>query len=92
MLILKGLNSNRKLNRNLYGGLAQQEPYDPNGIMSRLKHLADMDPGVCYPGQYHNDHVSLDDITSKEHGFNKYRIGKHMSSGLERRYGNSSRR
>ncbi|KAF2793166.1 tryptophan synthase beta subunit-like PLP-dependent enzyme [Melanomma pulvis-pyrius CBS 109.77] len=44
------------LNVNLYGGLAQQEPYDPKGIMSRLKETAERDPGVCYPGQYHNDH------------------------------------
>ncbi|KAF2257526.1 tryptophan synthase beta subunit-like PLP-dependent enzyme [Lojkania enalia] len=44
------------LNVNLYGGLAQQEPYDPKGIMSRLRRQAKKDPGICYPGQYHNDH------------------------------------
>lgn len=42
---------------NLYGGLARQEPYDPKGIMSRLRRLAEKEPSVCYPGQYHNDHV-----------------------------------
>ncbi|KAF2271446.1 tryptophan synthase beta subunit-like PLP-dependent enzyme [Westerdykella ornata] len=40
---------------NLYGGLAQQEPYDPKGIMARLRRLAETDSTVCYPGQYHND-------------------------------------
>ncbi|PSN66237.1 cysteine synthase [Corynespora cassiicola Philippines] len=44
------------LNVNLYGGLAQQEPYDPKGIMSRLRKRAQEDPNVCYPGQYHNEH------------------------------------
>ncbi|KAF2185756.1 cysteine synthase [Zopfia rhizophila CBS 207.26] len=44
------------LNVALYGGLAQQEPYDPKGIMSRLRDFAKKDPNVCYPGQYHNDH------------------------------------
>ncbi|KAF2841747.1 tryptophan synthase beta subunit-like PLP-dependent enzyme [Patellaria atrata CBS 101060] len=38
----------------LYGGLAQQEPQDPKGIMSRLRALASTNPGVCYPGQYDN--------------------------------------
>ncbi|KAF2000906.1 cysteine synthase B [Amniculicola lignicola CBS 123094] len=44
------------LNVNLYGGLAQQEPYDPKGIMARLRKLATNDKNICYPGQYHNDH------------------------------------
>lgn len=42
----------------LYGGLAQQEPHDPKGIMSRLRRLAKADESVCYLGQYDNDHVS----------------------------------
>lgn len=42
----------------LYGGLAQQEPHDPKGIMSRLRRLAKADKSVCYLGQYDNDHVS----------------------------------
>ncbi|RDL35206.1 uncharacterized protein BP5553_07137 [Venustampulla echinocandica] len=40
----------------LYGGLAQQEPHDPRGIMWRLRKLAKHDESVCYPGQYDNDH------------------------------------
>lgn len=40
---------------NLYGGLAQQEPYDPKGIMARLRNLSANDPSICYPAQYHND-------------------------------------
>ncbi|KAF2867714.1 cysteine synthase B [Massariosphaeria phaeospora] len=44
------------LNVNLYGGLAQQEPYDPKSIMSRLKARADQNRELCYPGQYHNEH------------------------------------
>ncbi|KAK4186939.1 tryptophan synthase beta subunit-like PLP-dependent enzyme [Podospora australis] len=40
----------------LYGGLAQQEPSDPKGIMSRLRRMANDDPEkVCYLGQYDND-------------------------------------
>ncbi|KAK0701388.1 tryptophan synthase beta subunit-like PLP-dependent enzyme [Apiosordaria backusii] len=39
----------------LYGGLAQQEPSDPKGIMSRLRQKASSDPDVCYLGQYDND-------------------------------------
>ncbi|KAF2674409.1 tryptophan synthase beta subunit-like PLP-dependent enzyme [Microthyrium microscopicum] len=39
----------------LYGGLAQQEPVDPKGIMCRLRRLAKEDENVCYPGQYNND-------------------------------------
>ena len=42
----------------LFGGLAQQEPSDPNGVMSRLRKLANSDERVCYPGQYHSDQVS----------------------------------
>jgi hypothetical protein len=42
---------------NLYGGLSQQEPYDPKSIMSRLRRLAKEAPGICYPGQYDNDDV-----------------------------------
>ncbi|KAI9150232.1 Cysteine synthase K/M:Cysteine synthase B [Paramyrothecium foliicola] len=38
----------------LYGGLAQQEPTDPRGIMNRLRELAKSDENVCYPGQYDN--------------------------------------
>lgn len=41
----------------LYGGLAQQEPHDPRGIMARLRRLAKADANVCYLGQYDNDHV-----------------------------------
>lgn len=41
----------------LYGGLAQQEPSDPKGIMNRLRELAAKDPSVCYLGQYDNDDV-----------------------------------
>ncbi|KAI4221782.1 MAG: hypothetical protein L6R36_006639 [Xanthoria steineri] len=43
----------------LYGGLAQQEPHDPKGIMSRLRRLAKADKSVCYLGQYDNDHILL---------------------------------
>ncbi|KAK4203412.1 tryptophan synthase beta subunit-like PLP-dependent enzyme [Triangularia verruculosa] len=39
----------------LYGGLAQQEPSDPKGIMARLRRKANEDPDVCYLGQYDND-------------------------------------
>ncbi|KAK0654922.1 tryptophan synthase beta subunit-like PLP-dependent enzyme [Cercophora newfieldiana] len=39
----------------LFGGLAQQEPSDPRGVMARLRKMANTDPGVCYPGQYGND-------------------------------------
>jgi cysteine synthase len=39
----------------LYGGLAQQEPHDPKGIMSRLRHRAKNDGNTCYLGQYDND-------------------------------------
>ena len=42
----------------LYGGLAQQEPVDPRGIMCRLRQAAKKDDGICYPGQYDNDYVS----------------------------------
>ena len=42
----------------LYGGLAQQEPHDPKGIMSRLRRLAKADENICYLGQYDNDQVS----------------------------------
>ncbi|KAI9751359.1 MAG: hypothetical protein M1815_001188, partial [Lichina confinis] len=40
----------------LYGGLAQQEPVDPRGIMCRLRQAAKKDDGICYPGQYDNDY------------------------------------
>ncbi|PQE12509.1 Cysteine synthase K M:Cysteine synthase B protein [Rutstroemia sp. NJR-2017a BBW] len=40
----------------LYGGLAQQEPTDPRGIMCRLRRLAKRDKSISYPGQYNNDH------------------------------------
>ncbi|KAI1908921.1 hypothetical protein LOZ61_005334 [Ophidiomyces ophidiicola] len=40
----------------LYGGLAQQEPSDPKGIMNRLRKLVAQDSSVCYLGQYDNDH------------------------------------
>ncbi|KAE9973411.1 hypothetical protein EG327_009098 [Venturia inaequalis] len=40
----------------LYGGLAQQEPVDPRGVMSRLRRLAKKDDQVMYPGQYDNEH------------------------------------
>ncbi|RYP82096.1 hypothetical protein DL769_001755 [Monosporascus sp. CRB-8-3] len=39
----------------LYGGLAQQEPTDPRGIMSRLRRLAAEDESTIYPGQYDNE-------------------------------------
>ncbi|KAH7323031.1 cysteine synthase [Stachybotrys elegans] len=39
----------------LYGGLAQQEPTDPKGIMERLRQLAKEDDSICYPGQYDNE-------------------------------------
>ncbi|RYO94785.1 hypothetical protein DL766_000048 [Monosporascus sp. MC13-8B] len=39
----------------LYGGLAQQEPTDPHGIMSRLRRLATEDENTVYPGQYDNE-------------------------------------
>ncbi|KAK0622947.1 cysteine synthase B [Immersiella caudata] len=39
----------------LYGGLAQQEPSDEKGIMSRLRRMAASEEGVCYPGQYDSD-------------------------------------
>ncbi|RYP21476.1 hypothetical protein DL765_002222 [Monosporascus sp. GIB2] len=39
----------------LYGGLAQQEPTDPRGIMSRLRQLAAEDENTVYPGQYDNE-------------------------------------
>ncbi|RYP01181.1 hypothetical protein DL763_000306 [Monosporascus cannonballus] len=39
----------------LYGGLAQQEPTDPRGIMSRLRRLATEDENTVYPGQYDNE-------------------------------------
>ncbi|KAL8733933.1 MAG: hypothetical protein Q9181_003384 [Wetmoreana brouardii] len=41
----------------LYGGLAQQEPHDPKGIMSRLRRVAATDEKICYLGQYDNDRV-----------------------------------
>ncbi|KAF1984277.1 tryptophan synthase beta subunit-like PLP-dependent enzyme [Aulographum hederae CBS 113979] len=44
------------LNVSLYGGLAQQEPVDPRGIMCRLRSRAKQDENVCYPGQYDNEH------------------------------------
>ncbi|TID27928.1 cysteine synthase [Venturia nashicola] len=40
----------------LYGGLAQQEPVDPRGVMCRLRRLAKKDDQVIYPGQYDNDY------------------------------------
>ncbi|QDS72599.1 hypothetical protein FKW77_001460 [Venturia effusa] len=40
----------------LYGGLAQQEPVDPRGVMSRLRRLAKKDDQIIYPGQYDNEH------------------------------------
>ncbi|KUJ06323.1 tryptophan synthase beta subunit-like PLP-dependent enzyme [Mollisia scopiformis] len=42
----------------LYGGLAQQEPDDANGIMCRLRNLATNDETISYPGQYDNDDAS----------------------------------
>ncbi|KAL8702447.1 MAG: hypothetical protein Q9201_004383 [Fulgogasparrea decipioides] len=41
----------------LYGGLAQQEPHDPKGIMSRLRRVAATDEKICCLGQYDNDRV-----------------------------------
>lgn len=45
--------------RHLYGGLAQQEPTDPMGIMCRLRRLAKNREDIVYPGQYDNENVSL---------------------------------
>ncbi|VBB81452.1 Putative protein of unknown function [Podospora comata] len=39
----------------LYGGLAQQEPSDPKGIMTRLRRKAREEEEVCYLGQYDNN-------------------------------------
>ncbi|KAK4124399.1 cysteine synthase [Parathielavia appendiculata] len=39
----------------LYGGLAQQEPTDPTGIMCRLRRLAKKREDIVYPGQYDNE-------------------------------------
>ncbi|RYP71910.1 hypothetical protein DL771_004513 [Monosporascus sp. 5C6A] len=39
----------------LYGGLAQQEPTNPHGIMSRLRRLAAEDENTIYLGQYDNE-------------------------------------
>lgn len=47
----------------LYGGLAQQEPVDPRGVMSRLRRLAKKDDQVIYPGQYDNEHVRAHERT-----------------------------
>ncbi|GKT95873.1 cysteine synthase K/M:cysteine synthase B [Colletotrichum tofieldiae] len=41
----------------LYGGLAQQEPTDPRGIMQRLRESTARDINICYPGQYDNEDV-----------------------------------
>jgi hypothetical protein len=46
-------------NRHLYGGLAQQEPTDPTGIMCRLRRMANKREDIVYPGQYDNENVSL---------------------------------
>lgn len=43
----------------LYGGLAQQEPSDPKGIMHRLRKKAMEDERLCYLGQYDNNCVSM---------------------------------
>lgn len=48
----------------LYGGLAQQEPVDSRGVMSRLRRLAKKDDQVIYPGQYDNEHVRVHEQTS----------------------------
>lgn len=42
----------------LYGGLAQQEPTDPSGIMSRLRRWAAEREDIVYPGQYDNENAS----------------------------------
>jgi hypothetical protein len=47
-----------KWNRSLYGGLTQQEPTDPEGIMERLRRLEKSDETICYPAQYENTDVS----------------------------------
>ncbi|KAF2257922.1 tryptophan synthase beta subunit-like PLP-dependent enzyme [Lojkania enalia] len=39
----------------LYGGLQQQDPDDPRGIMERLRKLVKKDDTLCYLGQYDND-------------------------------------
>ncbi|SPO04650.1 uncharacterized protein DNG_07335 [Cephalotrichum gorgonifer] len=39
----------------LYGGLAQQEPTDPTGIMCRLRRRAASSEDIVYPGQYNNE-------------------------------------
>ena len=41
----------------LYAGLAQQEPEDLWGIMSRLRRLAETNDTVCCLGQFDNENV-----------------------------------
>lgn len=47
----------REIQSSLYGGLTQQEPTDPEGIMERLRRLARDNDTICYPAQYENDEV-----------------------------------
>jgi hypothetical protein len=44
--------------RSLYGGLAQQEPTDPTGVMNRLRNMSANDEEIIYPCQYDNENVS----------------------------------
>ena len=41
--------------RCLYGGLSQQEPTDPTGIMARLRRKAAESDHMVYLGQYDNE-------------------------------------
>lgn len=78
----------------LYGGLAQQEPSDENGVMARLRRLDASDERVCYPGQYDSDQVGEYLLLAKLPGGlltrdAACRTGRPMSSGRGRRYGSN---
>ncbi|KAF9880527.1 hypothetical protein CkaCkLH20_01569 [Colletotrichum karsti] len=49
----------------LYGGLAQQEPTDPTGIMCRLRRRAAQSEEVVYPGQYDNPNLTRNGLGLK---------------------------
>lgn len=86
--------SDRLSVRSLYGGLAQQEPTDPSGIMERLRQRARKDDEVCYLGQYDNAAVgsapfgSIARITITATDFEN-RTGVHMSVGQDPRSSSS---
>lgn len=71
----------------LYGGLAQQEPVDPRGIMCRLRQLAKHDDKVCYLGQYDNDNVSDLDKLTRHPVVDNIRTGERTYAGLGHKYG-----